>query len=333
MWGEHRYTLIQHSPLLHFQLEKNGGIHWEGLRPTEVRSKLLSCINAFCNRHHIDIYYKEQKQTQELSEILKDKSNIKIKVYLEKPYSDRDVVRYQTSLVASKKFGCMTRNTTLIIQDFHQNITFQGDTLLAVMEKNSCTLLEMIDFVLPYFFRFTGFGYRSSKGYGCFSVSGRATHPNLEGYFLDTEMPFYYKIPRETNAQEKLNYIQHLYGRIVNEYKINYERKRPKTDLARSRIYLGMRYRIKQFEIASESVKRFSSPIQFRITPDEILLIPHPIPKEIQELKDLKMGTTTLKGSGFCLDQFLDEFWKSKDGKSYMAIKKDYRKEGVPCTT
>lgn len=332
MWGELRYTLVQHSPLLHFQLKKNSGIHWEGLRPTEVRSKLVSWINGFCRQNDIAICYKKQKQTQGLSEILKDKSNIKVKVYLEKPYDEKEVAEYNTSLVATTKLGCITKHTSLIVQDFYQKITFQGGVLPVVMGKNSCTLLEMIDFVLPYFFRFTGFGYRSSKGYGCFSVSGRTTDSNLEGYFLDRKMPFYYKIPQKNNAQEKLDYIALLYGLIVNEYKTNYEYKRPSTDLTKSRIYLGMRYKVKKICINSPSVKRFGSPLQFRITPDEVLLIPHPIPKKILKLNDLKMGKITLNGTWFYLDKFLDEFWETPNGKSQMAIKEIYRKEGVPCT-
>ena len=340
MWGELRYTLDQHAPLLHFQLEDDGLMHWEGLRPTEVRSKLVSWINTFCRRNNIAICCAKQVQDRGLSETLRGKSNIKVKVYVEDP-RDNQVENYSASLFDNIRPGCTAANTRLIIQDFHQKITFHGGALPAVMGKNGCTLLEMIDFVLPYFFRFTGFGFRSTKGYGCFSVRGRTADPGLEGYFLPREMPFYYRIPRKTDAGEKLEYIAELYGLIVNAYKTNYERKCPNTDLekcpntdlARSRIYLGMRYKINESQIRSESVRRFASPLQFRITPDEVLLIPRPIPREILKLHDLEMGGTTLQGSRFYLDKFLDQFWETPDGKSQMAVKVSCRKEGKPCTT
>lgn len=309
-----KYQIKQSSPLLQFQLNSAKKSNYEFLRATEVKSKLVRFIDEFCFRNKIKININNKSKLREIIDDKNTKGNFKVQLFLDQKYNNYDIKLYDALLITDKKRGNQGKKgiynpnlrANLIFIDLDQTINFYGERLIKLIGKNNCSLLEMIDFVLPYFFKFNAFGYRSSKGYGCFELVDHAIDKSKEGYFLDHN---YYQLFGSNDTNENIETIDYLYLDIINSYRNLYANS---NTVARTRIFLGKRLNVDKMKVELQSnvkIARYASPIKFRIYQDTILIIPTKINEVIKNIKSAKLGHNITLGKelDFDLIKFLDQ--------------------------
>lgn len=208
------YTLIQHTPLIHFQSEQTGAT----LRASEVKPKLDRFLLAFCRRKGVTppedwfmrdgngaLRYRMTFSGRGKGEV----SEITSALYLGNMGKGRAPDQKKTFSVRHSEIrmtvDCRTRGV----------VSFDGNN----GNTGKYSLLSLIDGVLPFFFRFTTFGARQSKGFGSFDLKDAGQSPFCDADFV----PVYYQIGLEPNT-DPLKLIWELQGMMKGGFNFTFKR-------------------------------------------------------------------------------------------------------------
>lgn len=153
-----KFTLKQHTPIIHFQHDQVGAT----LRATEVKPKLDRFILMKLGREadntltDNDAIYKKGKEVANSNGWLidKDKGALDYKMRVELP-------EFNQSLLEIKR-------NIKIINDAVENSTFYKGDILIIFTVANKLLSDKIKNSLDEFFVVTNFGKRQNKGFGCF---------------------------------------------------------------------------------------------------------------------------------------------------------------------
>lgn len=196
------FKLEQITPMIHFQHYEDGAC----LRPSEVKPKLDNFINKWCQEKEINIPDSWYIDTENKSTI--NALNYKMRI---KGVGDR--VKNNTN-PHKLYFGNLGKKEEEKIKTvYYPNgmemtiVSFCKETILHDDLCGNKTLLEVITFVLPAFFKLHCFGARSRKGFGSFILAESKCHSE-EYYGLFC--PRYYYIQYE-------NDVRSIVGKIMND--------------------------------------------------------------------------------------------------------------------
>ena len=161
---QNTYTLIPHSPLIHFQWDSD----YATLRATEVKPKLDRYIVKHCRE--IPKQWKKDNINGKISlnykmRIVTDENNKPIDLGRNTPY---DIFYGNMGENTPIKKGVMNKST-LTITCFHAD------------------LLKYIDEIIGDFFIVTNFGTMQSKGFGSFTVDEKSVDDKHICEVLKTE--------------------------------------------------------------------------------------------------------------------------------------------------
>ncbi len=182
------YHIEQYTPHIHFQHNEDGAC----LRASEVKPKLDKFI---CNYLKHNNYISNEKKLPD-GWVLKEENgrspalNYKLSIVGQGLMDKPEWPKY------SSYFGNMG------VKDNHEKkecVYYKDGLTLTVSCPNNKTLsegedskslMDIIDYCLPAFFRFNCFGTRSTKGWGAYGVKNREVDENYLKHFVDA----YYEI-------------------------------------------------------------------------------------------------------------------------------------------
>ncbi len=328
------FHLKQHSHLLHFQYQQAGAC----LRATELKPKL----DRFLIEHHFENdksryeklligYIESKKKEDEEDDNQKKALNYKVSIQ-----SSNSLNSYEY-----KGMGGNSARTGILYQK----------TKISVFSYEKELLVAIEEWMEP-FLALHNFGFRQSKGFGCFTLEKTTKQKSFEK-FLHIRFPYFWRYQLRPGLGKKDAYlfIQEEYIKLkrMNE---RHQRKKPKifeymkgqkppitwekarikdalqkdhpkifehllrenrpdNNLERSepakeeakfqyiRALLGLaehnEYRmdgsggLKKIQIKIDdkagNIKRFQSPLQFKIFQNFVYILPHPIPSEMFDRK------------------------------------------------
>lgn len=170
------FTLKQHTPIIHFQSDQNGAT----LRATELKPKL--------DRFLIEKIFKKDKSQYEPFLIDKDKDALDYKVKIfPNPNQIKTDATYKTVVPSydnSSKVGSYFGDS--------KAVGFEDKLVNIEIHCFNSKLKKIIEDNLEYFFCTTGFGTRSNKGFGSFSLQ-KTTEQSFED-ILKRRNIVYYKL-------------------------------------------------------------------------------------------------------------------------------------------
>ena len=328
------FYLKQHSHLLHFQFQQAGAC----LRATELKPKL----DRFLIEHH----FKNDKSRYEKLLIGYIESKKKED---EEDDNQKKALNYKVSIQSSnslnsyeyKGMGGNSARTGILYAKTKISVFSYEKELLVAIEK-----------WMEPFLALHNFGFRQSKGFGCFTLLNQPTQESFEE-FLHIRFPYFwrYQLRPGLGKKDAYTFIQEEYIKL-KRMNVRHKRKKPKifeymmgqnppitwekarikgalkkdhpkifehllreyrpdNNLERSepakeeakfqyiRALLGLaehnEYRMDgsgglnkiQIKIDDKAgkIKRFQSPLQFKLFQNFIYILPHPIPSEMFDRK------------------------------------------------
>ena len=191
-----KYMLIQHTEHIHFQAHEKGAC----LRGTEVKPKLDKFIYNFCKKNNIVLpkscYLKQPGE--ELKAL-----NYSISIYPVNTSADSGNPKFNTPRTGNtayfgnegnKEKEDVKRDSVLYKDGLTMEIHCRDQRFqVQAGELSFCSLMELIDYVLPAFFTLTCFGTRSTKGFGSYEIRERKKElPKDKVYLLQFVPVIYY---------------------------------------------------------------------------------------------------------------------------------------------
>ena len=179
------YRLIQQTPMIHFQSSEDGAT----LRASEVKPKLDRFIlkqlererkavpdEWYVSAEHPALNYKLRFRAEGTPRISNDAETFigsnRVSPQSAQRYTPKIHANYFGNMVDLRGANSVAEKSARVRAAFKE--TLQYDTVVMTVVCFNGALLTELDRYLPYFFALSAFGTRSSKGFGCFSVKGRA---------------------------------------------------------------------------------------------------------------------------------------------------------------
>ena len=222
-------TLIQYTPLLHFQGEEEGAC----LRPSEVKPMLDRFIVRYLDERGAEVpagwkldapegrtalRYKlhirargraEQRVNEGTEQVNRETRKLEIK-----PSRDQD----RNAKIHPMYFGAMgidnyeeiaphrwrSRIKSVMYRDGHTLTILVMTKETVKLGDSELTLTQLLDRLLPPFFAMHCFGTRSGKGFGSFGIKGETVTPGMLAEYLPEGVPALYWVEYPDEPDEKV---------------------------------------------------------------------------------------------------------------------------------
>ncbi len=212
-----RFTLKQHTPIIHFQADQEGAT----LRASELKPKLDRFVADDLKKLNPELYKKHHEMIKKFFISQKDKnqqtaSSYKMKIIYDADATDAYIIssylsKKQMDLLHSKKIKFIApslyfaqekeigalfkkekinnRNTVSLVDDYedklkeilNKGIVAKDQSVRVEVFSFYESIRTLISYSLPYVLTLENFGTRQNKGFGCFSLEGQSIEDFEEG--------------------------------------------------------------------------------------------------------------------------------------------------------